>query len=204
MARSGSRREAILEAMIRVVGEKGYSSTSVADVLAAAGSSRATFYKHFDDKLDCFLTALDMACEQIFGVASEACAGGDSWEKRACRGLAAIVQLFADSPELAQATVAEAATAGAEARKRYWAAVGRLARLIDGRSKAHRRPELPPSTGLMAVAAVAGLIFDQVKEGGAADLPRVLPELEFALLVPYLGPRAAAETCGSLVASASR
>ncbi len=201
MGNDGSRREAILEAMIRVVGERGYSSTSVADVLRAAGSSRATFYKHFDDKLDCFLVALDLAAGRIVAAAVDACRGRGSWEERARYGLAGVVALLAECPRLARATVAEAATAGAEARERYWAALGRLARLLDRRNEVRHRAELPSSAGLMAVAGVAGLIFDQLNEGNVADLPGLLPELEFALLVPYLGPRAAAEACSASTAS---
>ena len=52
-----SRRDRILTAMIRVVGRKGYDATSVADVIAEADTSRTTFYKHFEDKHDCFLAA---------------------------------------------------------------------------------------------------------------------------------------------------
>lgn len=198
MTTNGSRREAILEAMIGVVGRKGYAATSVADVLTEAGSSRATFYKHFDDKLDCFLAALGVAEQQIVGAATTACGSRGSWEERACRGLASVIELFAANPELAQATLAEAATAGAKARQRYWQAASRFAQLLEDHGPAPRQAELPSSTGLMAVAAVAGLIFDELRGGDTADLKGVLPELEFALLVPYLGPRAAAEACDPL------
>jgi len=204
MAVDGSRREAILEAMIRVVGGKGYASTSVADVLTDAGSSRATFYKHFDDKLDCFLAALQVAAERILAAATGACDGEEGWQERARGGLIAVVELFAAQPELARATVVEAAIAGADARQRYWTTAGRLAQLLEDHGQAPNQAELPSSTGLMAVAAVAGLIFDELKEGTAADLPHLLPELEFALLVPYLGPRAAADACGPPVPSTPR
>jgi hypothetical protein len=40
---------------------------------------------------------------------------------------------------------------------------------------------------------VGGLLFDEIQAGRTEDLPRHLPELLFALLVPYLGPRQAAE-----------
>ncbi len=43
--------------MTDVVGEQGYVDTSVADVLARAGVSRATFYAQFRDKQDCFQAA---------------------------------------------------------------------------------------------------------------------------------------------------
>ena len=54
-----SQRGRLLDAMARVVAEKGYGAASVADVIARAGVSRQTFYVHFRDKLDCFLAAYD-------------------------------------------------------------------------------------------------------------------------------------------------
>ena len=46
----------------------------------------------------------------------------------------------------------------------------------------------------MSAGAVSGLIFDELLAGRAADgLPARLPDLLFAMLVPYVGPQAAAE-----------
>jgi AcrR family transcriptional regulator len=59
------QRARILSAMAQVVAAKGYPDTTVADVIAAAGVSRATFYQQFDDKHDCFLAAFDAASEQV-------------------------------------------------------------------------------------------------------------------------------------------
>jgi AcrR family transcriptional regulator len=185
------RRQPILEAMIRVVGRKGYSATSVADVVAEAHASRATFYKYFDDKRDCFLAAYELATERILAAALAGCDGGGPWPASARAGLAAIIDLLAGDPALARTAVVEVAAAGDEARRRHWAALGRLARLLD-EGRRPRRPRLPPNTALMTVSGVAALIFDELRAGRAADLPRLLPEFEFALLVPFIGPRAAA------------
>jgi AcrR family transcriptional regulator len=192
MEQGGTRREAIVEAMIQVAGGKGYVATSVADVLAEAGASRTTFYKHFGDKRECFLAAYDLAIGRILGSAEAACEGKRNWRERVRSGLAAVVKLLADDPALARTAVVEGSTAGAEARQRQRTTIERLARLLEpGR---RQRYELPPNTALMAVGAVLGLILDELREGRAGNLPRILPELEFALLVPYLGPRIAAET----------
>src|SRR5580704_11901343 len=48
------------------VAARGYASTSVADIIAAAGVSRKTFYEHFDDKEACFLAAYDTGARAIF------------------------------------------------------------------------------------------------------------------------------------------
>lgn len=196
MEQGGTRRDEIVEAMIRVAGDKGYLATSVADVIAEANVSRTTFYKHFEDKRACFLEAYDLAVERILGSAEAACAGGHRWRDRVRGALEAVVNLFAAEPALARMAIVQVSAAGAEARRRHSAAIGRLGRLLDPDEAGRLRSglELPPNTGLMAVGAVAGLILDELRAGRVADLPRILPDLEFALLVPYLGPREAAES----------
>ena len=192
MEQGGTRRNAIVKAMIRVAGGKGYLATSVADVIAEAGTSRTTFYKHFRDKQECFLAAYDLAIERILGAAESGCADRRHWPDRARNGLAGVVELLAAEPALAMTAIVEFSAAGMEARTHHRAAIGRIAHLLEAGRPRHRR-ELPPNTSLMAVGAVLGLILDELREGEATNLPRILPELEFALLVPYLGPQAAAE-----------
>ncbi len=43
-------RESILQAARAVLAEKSYAAMAIEDVIARAGVSRATFYKHFDSK----------------------------------------------------------------------------------------------------------------------------------------------------------
>jgi AcrR family transcriptional regulator len=199
----GSRRGAILEAMIRVAGRKGYRAVSVADVIAAAGVSRTTFYKHFDDKRGCFLAAYDLALDRVLATAESACEADHSWPAQARAGLRALVELFAADPELARTVVVEAAAGGADTRWRQMQAIGRLARnLEEGRDIG--RSKLPANTGSMAVSAVNGLLFEQIQRGRAGELPARLPELLFALLVPFLGPARAIEESGYARLRASR
>jgi AcrR family transcriptional regulator len=190
---SNSRRDVILAAMIRVVGSKGYKETSVADVIEEAPTSRTTFYKYFEDKHDCFLAAYDMLVEQVFAEVVANCDGKQPWLQRVETGLSTIVKLFALDPELARTAVVEVAAAGADARQRHWNAVARFtAYLEDGRELADGR-DLPENISLMSAGAVSGLIFDELLAGRAAQLQAMLPDLLFAMLVPYIGPRAAAE-----------
>jgi AcrR family transcriptional regulator len=202
MEQGGTRRDAIVEAMIRVAGSKGYPAASVADVLAEAGASRTTFYKYFPNKRECFLAAYDLAVERIYVAAEAACRNESYWREGARSGLAAVVELLTADPALARMAIVEVSSAGAEARQRHSAAIGRFARLLESgrRSRPGNELELPPNTAQMAVGSVAGLILDELRDARAADLRRILPELEFALLVPYLGPRIAAE---AFIATAS-
>ncbi len=190
---SESRRDLILAAMIRVVGRTGYKETSVAEVIEEAGVSRTTFYKHFEDKHECFLAAYEMLVEQVFAEVIANCDGSESWLRRMEKGLATIVELFALDPELARTAVVEVAAAGADARQMHWDAVARFTQYLeDGRELSDGR-ELPENISLMSAGAVSGLIFDELLAGRAAQLPAMLPDLLFAMLVPYIGPSAAAE-----------
>ena len=190
MASTESRRQPILEAMIQVVGRQGYQATSVADVIDEAGASRSTFYKHFTDKRDGFLAAYELALERIFAAALDGANGAGPWPEAAQGALAAIVDLFARDPALARTAAVEFAAAGDQARRLHRAALDRLARLLE-EGRPPSQPCLPQSTASMAVSGVVALIADELRAGRAPDLPRFLPELEFAMLVPFVGPRAA-------------
>jgi AcrR family transcriptional regulator len=193
MAGSETRRQLILEAMVRVVGRQGYKATSVADVIAEADVSRTTFYKHFEDKHECFLAAYDMVTERVLDEVIANCDGEQTWLERVRIGLTTIVQMFALDPQLARTAIVEVAAAGADARQRHWNAITRFTEFLrDGEELTGGR-ELPDNIALMAAGAVSGLIFDELLTGRAERLPELLPDLLFALLVPYIGPGAATE-----------
>jgi AcrR family transcriptional regulator len=193
MAGSETRRQLILEAMVRVVGRKGYKATSVADVIAEANVSRTTFYKHFEDKHECFLAAYDLVVERVLGEVIAHCDAEQPWLERVRAGLATIVEMFALDPELARTAIVEVAAAGADARQRHWNAIVRFTEFLDAGEELTEGRELPENIPLMAAGAVSGLIFDELLTGRAERLPQLLPDLLFALLVPYIGPGAATE-----------
>jgi AcrR family transcriptional regulator len=201
MAGSETRREAILEAMVTVVGRQGYKATSVADVIEQAKVSRTTFYKHFEDKHECFLAAYDLVVERVMSEVVANCDGSRTWLERMRTGLATIVEMFALDPELGRTAIVEVAAAGSDARQRHWDAIGKFTEfLADGEKLAGER-ELPRNIGLMAAGAVSGLIFDELLTGRAERLPEMLPDLLFAMLVPYIGPKAATEEMRKAAAS---
>ncbi|GAA0953046.1 hypothetical protein GCM10009550_34540 [Actinocorallia libanotica] len=77
-------RERLCRAMAEAMVEKGYVGTSVEDVLKRAGVSRLSFYRLFDSKLDCFMTALEYSTELLLGRVAQALGrsgGGDPVER---------------------------------------------------------------------------------------------------------------------------
>lgn len=60
-----SQRRRLIASMMHVVGERGYTKTSVAEIIKRAGVSRATFYMLFKDKEQCFIQGLESAIDEI-------------------------------------------------------------------------------------------------------------------------------------------
>jgi AcrR family transcriptional regulator len=192
-----SQRERLLEAAIRVVAEKGYATTTIADLTREAGISRTTFYEMFDDKEACFLAAYDDAVDALVRRISRAYEAEEGWPRRARAGLATLLEALAEEPELARLALVGVGAAGPAAQRRYRAALQRLTPLFDeGRDFAPGGRQLPANTSRMAIGGVAGLIADELVEGRAERLLDLLPEVLFATLVPYIGPEAAAREVG--------
>ncbi|MFG1708000.1 TetR/AcrR family transcriptional regulator [Nonomuraea sp. M3C6] len=63
--RRAERREQILDAATRAFAGAGYAATSLDDVAAEAGLTRAMLYRHFDSKADLYRAVLDTACARL-------------------------------------------------------------------------------------------------------------------------------------------
>lgn len=192
-----SQRERLLEAAIRVVAEKGYAATTVADLTREAGISRTTFYEMFDDKEGCFLAAYDGIVDALVRRVAAAYESDGEWPQRARAGLAELLEALAEEPDVARLALVDVGSAGPAAQRRFRAAMQRLTPFFEeGRDFAPGGRNLPANTSRMAIGAVAGLIADELTEERAEDLPKLLSDVLFATLVPYIGPDAAAREVG--------
>ncbi len=183
---------------MRVVAERGYGATTVADLTREAGISRTTFYAMFADKEACFLAAYDGVVDALIKRIATAYEAEERWPRRARAGLAALLEALASEPDVARLALVEVGAAGPAAQRRYRAALQRLTPLFEeGRDFAPGGRGLPANTSRMAIGAVAGLIADELAEGRAEYLESLLSDLLFATLVPYIGPAAAAREVGA-------
>lgn len=182
---------------MKIVAEKGYAATTVADLTREAGISRTTFYELFADKEACFLAAYDNAVDGLVRRISAAYEAEDRWPDRARAGLATLLEALAADPAQARLALVDVAAAGPAAQRRYRAAVQRLTPFFDeGRDFAPGGRSLPANASRMAAGAVVGLIADELIAGRADKLPDLLSDLLFATLVAYIGPDAAAREVG--------
>jgi AcrR family transcriptional regulator len=184
----------MLRAMARAVAERGYEDVSVADVVEAAGVSRSTFYEEFASKEECLLAAYDALLERLVTQVFAAYETESRWPDQVRAGLEALLGALAEQPDVARMATVEIPAAGPEAHRRYREAIGRFVSFfLDGRKLSGRGERLPKETELMAVGGAEAIIFDEVVAGRAEGLRELLPDILFAVLVPYLGPDEAAK-----------
>ena len=67
-AKKRETREAILQAAVRLFGEKGYDGTSIEDLAREAGVGKGTVYGYFQDKSEIFLAFCEEEIDYVFSV----------------------------------------------------------------------------------------------------------------------------------------
>jgi AcrR family transcriptional regulator/DNA-binding MarR family transcriptional regulator len=203
------QRARMLMAARQVVAEAGYARMSVERVVARAGVSRKTFYDLFENREDCFIEAFDDAIERMAAIVREAYESEQGWRGQMRAGLAALLGVLDDEPELRTVCVVEALAAGPRVLDHRTRVLRTLIAAVDeGRNEAKK--ESPPLAAEGVVGAVLAVIHARAVESGPAPegraasanavsrrkpAPKPLSDLHGALIgmivLPYLGPAAA-------------
>ncbi|HVY97343.1 MAG TPA: TetR/AcrR family transcriptional regulator [Solirubrobacterales bacterium] len=188
-----SQRERLLAAVVRVSAAKGYEATSVADVLAEAGVGRESFYELFSDKQDCMLAARQLLVEDLEATIAGAYTAPAPWLDRVRETLAATLGWFAADPIAGRVMLLELAALGPISRSIFLEDFERFSRLLEpGIDEIGGPPDVPGATGL-AVGATFARIYDQIARDRAAQLPGMVPEMTYEVLVPFIGEARARE-----------
>lgn len=186
-----SQRERLLAAVVRATVENGYEATTVGDILGEAGVGRESFYELFDDKLDCTLAAHKILVDDLEQRMREVYIGAGPWPERVRKALTVALDWFAADPDAARFILVELSTIGPAFRSTFQAEYARFTQLLDeGRDGDAPRSELAGATGL-AVGAMLARIYEEVVLGRTRELPSLLPELTYGLLVPFVGEEVA-------------
>jgi AcrR family transcriptional regulator len=187
-------RERLLEAMLMVSGERGYENISVQDVIERAQASRATFYKHFEDKEDCFTQAYADAAGWLFQRLTGIAKRQPSWREGLRAGLAELLEFCANQPALARALLVEAHAAGGAALAEHNLLMERLSRAIDGaRREIPSRQAPPPVTATFMVGAIETLVRTKLMSDEPETAPEMLPGLLHFVVMQFFGEDAAWE-----------
>lgn len=158
-----AQRLRLVVAMAEALVDGGYVATPVAAVLRRAGVSRETFYELYDDKLACFLDALDLVGEILLAeLATAVDAPGDPL-RRAEHAIDRYLATVVEQPAFARLFLVEVQAAGAEAMVRraelQERVVDALTTLLGARSASAR------FTARALVAAISAMVATPLASG---------------------------------------
>jgi AcrR family transcriptional regulator len=187
-----NHRNRLMAGAISAVAERGYPATTVAHIIASAGVSNTTFYRHYPGKEDCVLATYDATVEWLGEEVLAAPGPGDGWADQVRLAVAPALGLLAADNRLARLCAIEIFFAGVRAEVRHRALVDRLSlALARGRAERPLGADLPPHLEPTLIGGAFALIARQLGGGEGPGLADLAPELTEYLLSPYLGVEAA-------------
>lgn len=173
------QRRRLLEALPEAIVASGFEATTVEQIVKLAQVRRNSFYDQFDNKLDCFTAAYEIAQEKLLGALTFQCYTKVGSVNRIDAALASGLKLLAADPALARLIVVEAPAAGAELAARHHEWLDRYGRMLRLASIGE---EDAPAPRLAVEPAVVGGIVSRIKQLVLADESRELPRLRAELL----------------------
>jgi AcrR family transcriptional regulator len=182
----------MVAAMVEVARERGAAQVTVAHVVDHSGVSRRTFYEHFEDREACFLAAFDEAVQRAAAIVVPAFHGEGAWRERVRAGLEALLGFLDDEPGLGALCVVGALGGGPQALERRASVVRVLVDAVDEGRRAKSGLRATRLTAEGAVGAVLGVLHARLTADEAKPMAGLLGPLMGMVLLPYLGPAAAA------------
>ena len=178
-----NQRERLFGAMVASVSERGYSATTLSNLVEISGVSRRSLYSLFADKEACFQAAIEAilagGMSQVLGTQS----AGGSWEQRALARFEACAKLIVDQPAAAKMCLLESYAAGPAARVPIDEAI-----VVWERAMAEHLDESPEHAGMpsemITVFAGASLEIarDRLQRGREPELPELIGQTAQVLL----------------------
>ena len=189
-----NQRDRILAAVADTCAARGYADMSVEGIIAAAGVSRRTFYEHFKNKEHAFLAAYDAVLGQLFQRVTGAVDAAESLPEKVRAGLGSFLGFLASEPAFAQMCIVDVLAAGPEAVARRDGGMRVFAQLILANAQDAWGESAPPAlelTSEMVVGGIYEVVYARVLRGELSELPALLPDLVYGVLLPFVGPEQA-------------
>ena len=172
-----AQRARLLDAVTRVVADRGYAAATVTDIVRAAGVSRSTFYELFEGKEACFLDAyrhgVAVLLERVRAAVIDATPG--DWRAQLRAGVRAYLRDVAAEPAFARAFVLELTIAGPAAQDAHREAMRQFAERYRASFEQARieRPELRephPEALIVLCAGTEHMVAERLRAGRADEL----------------------------------
>jgi AcrR family transcriptional regulator len=186
------KRSRALGALVHLTLDERYSELSDPQIAQFAGISTEAFHKLFATKEACFLAVLDEFVAEAMEAVRVAVARAEDWPQAVHLAVGALVEYFAAHEALSRMAFVDIFDVGP-------GMIGRMTRSIEDFTKLLDELGPEPRRGpLVAREAITGAIWGIVSSYTAHDrvrqLPRLVDQISFVVLAPYIGAKPAMDT----------
>jgi len=183
-----NQRERLLVAVSESLDLHGYDKTTVSLISGRAKVSKSDFYRHFESKDDCFVSAYNDGVERMRSEIVAARREQSDWADGVCAGIAATLAFFAREPAKANLLLVEGLRAGRRIYDRFQEAVQSFVPCLrEGAPGPASSGKAPDAIDEAVIGGIASLLGRRVLAGEAEQLEQFFPDIAEFALTPYLG-----------------
>jgi AcrR family transcriptional regulator len=205
-----NQRERIVDATAAIVAEKGLANLTIPEIARRANVSHQTFYEMYPTKHDAFLGTQKVGLHQALRVTVAAYEENkQDWPRGVAAGLRALLGYLASEPAHAHLILVDTFAASPEAIEIRDTSIHAFAAYLQpgyhyasssSSSSSSNGSGAGPAHGAVpgvAPEAIAGGIWQvlnyYIEDERTEELPEVAPQLIYAALTPFIGPKDAAK-----------
>ncbi|HTA36213.1 MAG TPA: TetR/AcrR family transcriptional regulator [Solirubrobacteraceae bacterium] len=195
-----NQRLRIIFATAAVIAERGYSISSVAEIIRAAGVDARVFYSLFSDKQDALMAVHELGFQRTMAVTAGAFFAAEEWPTRIWEAVRAFTQGLDQNPSFSRVGLVEGHAGRPETVQRLEDLMaGFTIFLQEGYQYAASNGRGPSTLGLEAIAAAnMELLYRRARAD--AQVAAQLPAIAYCCLTPFISPGRADQVIDELIA----
>jgi AcrR family transcriptional regulator len=186
---SDDRRARALSALVHLTLDERYSALSDPQIAQFAGISTEAFHKMFATKEACFLALLDEFVAEAMEAVRLAVGRTDDWPEAVRLGVRALAEYFAGHEALSRLAFIDIFDVGPGMIGRMTRSIEDFTKLLDELGPAPRRGPLVAREAI--TGAIWGIVSSYTAHDRVRQLPRLVDQLSFVVLAPYIGAKEA-------------
>ena len=172
-----NQRGRLQGAMVESVARHGFTETTLRELVSLAGVSKSTFYEHFENKQECFLSTLDYIALEVARRTDHAFDRPGDLRERMTAGVTTLLTVVAEEQAAASLVTVDSLTLGAAAVPHRERSAAHFQEQIG---RVFEESAAQPVTALTVRGIVAGIrntAYNHLREGRGGELPAAAPAI---------------------------
>jgi AcrR family transcriptional regulator len=186
------KRSRALSALVHLTLDERYAGLSDPQIAQFAGISTEAFHKQFANKEACYLAVLDEFVAEAMDAVKRSIDDASSWPQAVHVAVRTLVEYFAAHEGLSRLAFIDIFDVGPGMIGRMTRSIEDFTKLLDDLGpEAKRGPLVARET---VTGAIWGIVSSYTAHDRVRQLPRLVDQLTFIVLAPYIGAKPAMET----------